>query len=108
MDLATRIGINSGGVMVGRIGDDLRMGYAAYGHTVSLAQRMESMAEPNTCFVSAPTAAQTLSCQPECNFRSGVGIGVGTTEQGDISVWERIADGFAEQRAPQKTIVNMQ
>ena len=36
----TRMGINSGEVVVGRIGDDLRMDYTAQGHTVGLAQRM--------------------------------------------------------------------
>jgi adenylate cyclase len=41
---------------VGRIGDDLRMDYTAQGFTVGLAQRMESLAEPNTCYLSADTA----------------------------------------------------
>ena len=51
------MGLNSGEVVVGSIGDDLRMDYTAQGHTVGLAQRMENLAEPNTCFVSANTAA---------------------------------------------------
>jgi adenylate cyclase len=54
---STRMGINSGEVIVGRIGDDLRMDYTAQGHTVGLAQRMESLAEPNTCYLTAATAA---------------------------------------------------
>jgi class 3 adenylate cyclase len=54
---STRMGINSGEVVVGRIGDDLRMDYTAQGHTVGLAQRMESLAEPNTCNLTAATAA---------------------------------------------------
>jgi class 3 adenylate cyclase/tetratricopeptide (TPR) repeat protein len=57
---STRMGLNSGEVIVGNIGmagDDLRMDYTAQGHTVGLAQRMESLAEPNTCYVSAATAA---------------------------------------------------
>jgi class 3 adenylate cyclase/tetratricopeptide (TPR) repeat protein len=54
---STRMGLNSGEVVVGKIGDDLRMDYTAQGHTVGLAQRMESLAEPNTCYVSAATAA---------------------------------------------------
>jgi class 3 adenylate cyclase len=54
---STRMGINSGTVVVGRIGDDLRMDYTAQGHTVGLAQRMESLASPDTCWVSAVTAA---------------------------------------------------
>ena len=57
LNFGFRIGMNSGEVVVGRIGDDLRMDYTAQGHTVGLAQRMESLAEPNTCFVSATTAA---------------------------------------------------
>ncbi len=57
LGFSTRMGINSGEVVVGSIGDDLRMDYTAQGHTVGLAQRMESLAEPNTCFLSAATAA---------------------------------------------------
>jgi class 3 adenylate cyclase len=53
---STRMGLNSGEVVVGTIGDDLRMDYTAQGHTVGLAQRMESLAEPNTCYLSAATA----------------------------------------------------
>jgi adenylate cyclase len=51
------MGLNSGEVVVGSISEDLRMDYTAQGHTVGLAQRMENLAEPNTCFVSANTAA---------------------------------------------------
>ncbi|HVP97948.1 MAG TPA: adenylate/guanylate cyclase domain-containing protein, partial [Roseiarcus sp.] len=51
LDFAVRIGLHSGDVVVGRIGDDLRMDYTAQGHTVGLAQRMESLAEANSCFV---------------------------------------------------------
>jgi class 3 adenylate cyclase len=54
--LATRIGLHSGEVVVGKIGDDLRMDYTAQGHTVGLAQRMESLAEPNTAYLSGDTA----------------------------------------------------
>ena len=57
LDFAVRIGLHSGDVVVGKIGDDLRMDYTAQGHTVGLAQRMESLAEANSCFVSASTAA---------------------------------------------------
>ncbi|GIW42400.1 MAG: hypothetical protein KatS3mg076_2977 [Candidatus Binatia bacterium] len=57
VDFAVRIGLHSGEVVVGSIGDDLRMDYTAQGQTVGLAQRLESLAEPNTCFVSHATAA---------------------------------------------------
>jgi len=52
-----RIGLNSGEVVVGRIGDDLRMDYTAQGHTVGLAQRMETLAESGHICVSEHTAA---------------------------------------------------
>ena len=42
------LGLNSGEVVVGKIGDDLRMDYTAQGHTVGLAARMEQLAEPRT------------------------------------------------------------
>jgi class 3 adenylate cyclase len=57
LGFSTRMGLNSGEVVVGTIGDDLRMDYTAQGYTVGLAQRMESLAEPNSCYVSAATAA---------------------------------------------------
>ena len=57
LDFAVRIGVHSGAVVVGKIGDDLRMDYTAQGQTVGLAQRMEGLAEANTCFVTGTTAA---------------------------------------------------
>ena len=46
---STRMGLNSGEVVVGtKIGDDLRMDYTAQGHTVGLAQRMESARRART------------------------------------------------------------
>jgi class 3 adenylate cyclase len=54
---AVRMGLNSGEVVVGRVGDDLRMDYTAQGHTVGLAQRVEQIAAPNTACVAQATAA---------------------------------------------------
>jgi class 3 adenylate cyclase/tetratricopeptide (TPR) repeat protein len=51
-----RIGLNSGEVVVGKIGDDLRMDYTAQGHTVGLAARMEQMADPGKALLSGHTA----------------------------------------------------
>jgi class 3 adenylate cyclase len=56
-DFQTRIGLNSGEVIVGKIGDDLRMDYTAQGHTANLAQRMEQLAEAGRIYVSAETAS---------------------------------------------------
>jgi len=50
-----RIGINTGLVIVGSIGDDLSMEYTALGDTVNLASRMESAAEPGTVQVAENT-----------------------------------------------------
>jgi len=55
IDFKMRIGLNSGPVIVGSIGDDLRMDYTAIGDTTNLAARMESMAEPGTILVSPIT-----------------------------------------------------
>jgi class 3 adenylate cyclase/tetratricopeptide (TPR) repeat protein len=57
LNLSTRMGINSGEVVVGRIGDDLRMDYTAQGHTVGLAARMEALAEPGKIYLTKTTAA---------------------------------------------------
>ncbi len=52
---ALRIGINTGPVVVGRIGDDLRMDYTAVGDTTHLAARLQALAEPGGVLVSEPT-----------------------------------------------------
>ena len=54
--LSVRMGLNSGDVVVGRIGDDLRMDYTAQGHTVGLAQRMETLASPGEYYLGPATA----------------------------------------------------
>ena len=40
--LQIRIGINTGLVVIGKIGDDLRMDYTAVGDTTNLAARLRS------------------------------------------------------------------
>jgi class 3 adenylate cyclase/tetratricopeptide (TPR) repeat protein len=50
-----RIGLNSGRVVVGKIGDDLRMDYTAQGDTVNLAARLQAIADAGTVAVSAST-----------------------------------------------------
>jgi class 3 adenylate cyclase/tetratricopeptide (TPR) repeat protein len=55
VSFSMRIGINSGPVVVGSIGDDLRMDYTAIGDTTNLAARMESLAQPGTILVSKNT-----------------------------------------------------
>jgi len=55
VEFKMRVGLNSGPVIVGSIGNDLRMDYTAIGDTTNLASRMESMARPGTVLVSADT-----------------------------------------------------
>ena len=55
LNFSVRMGINSGEVVVGKIGDDLRMDYTAQGHTVGLAQRMEALAESGRALLAEST-----------------------------------------------------
>ena len=55
VEFRMRIGLNSGPVIVGSIGDDLRMDYTAVGDTTNLASRMENLAKPGTTLISAGT-----------------------------------------------------
>src|SRR5262245_11408829 len=55
INFAVRMGLNSGEVVVGKIGDDLRMDYTALGHTANLAARMEQIAEPGRIYVAEAT-----------------------------------------------------
>jgi class 3 adenylate cyclase len=57
LSFSVRMGLNSGEVVVGTIGDDLSLEYTAVGHTVGLAARMESLAEPGKAYLTAHTAA---------------------------------------------------
>jgi len=55
IDFKMRIGINTGLVVVGSIGNDLSMEYTAMGDTVNLASRLEGLAEPGTILISENT-----------------------------------------------------
>src|SRR5436309_27476 len=57
LGFAVRMGINAGEVVVGTIGDDLRMDYTAQGHTVGLAARMEQLAGADRVYLTEHTAA---------------------------------------------------
>jgi class 3 adenylate cyclase/tetratricopeptide (TPR) repeat protein len=50
-----RIGLNTGPVVVGRIGDDLRMDYTAVGDTTNVAARLQQAARPGSVLISEST-----------------------------------------------------
>jgi len=53
--LKMRIGIHSGPVVVGTLGNNLRVEFKAVGDTVNLASRMEGLAAPGSTFVTGDT-----------------------------------------------------
>jgi len=57
LNFSVRMGLNSGEVVVGSIGEDLRVDYTAIGHTVGLAKRMEQLAEPGKAYLTEHAAA---------------------------------------------------
>ena len=55
-ELMLRMGLNTGLVVVGSIGDNLRMDYTAVGDTTNVAARLEHAADPGDILVSEATA----------------------------------------------------
>jgi class 3 adenylate cyclase/tetratricopeptide (TPR) repeat protein len=53
--LKMRVGLHTGPVVVGTVGNDLRVEFKAVGDTVNLASRMEGLAEPGSTYVTEAT-----------------------------------------------------
>ena len=56
LEFVVRMGLNSGEVVVGKIGDDLRMDYTAQGHSVGLAARLQHAAPAGAIHLTEHTA----------------------------------------------------
>jgi class 3 adenylate cyclase/tetratricopeptide (TPR) repeat protein len=55
LELQVRIGIHTGPVVVGTVGNDLKMDYTAIGDTTNLAARLQATARPGTILISHAT-----------------------------------------------------
>lgn len=55
IDLMVRVGVNTGLVVVGAVGSDLRMEYSALGDAINLAARMEQTAPPGRVQIAEAT-----------------------------------------------------
>jgi len=55
VSIQTRVGLNSGEVLIRTIGNDLHMDYSAVGQTTHLAARMEQLAAPDSIMITGDT-----------------------------------------------------
>jgi class 3 adenylate cyclase/tetratricopeptide (TPR) repeat protein len=55
IELRARIGVHTGPVVVGTVGNDLKMDYTAIGDTTNLAARLEALATPGSTLISEAT-----------------------------------------------------
>jgi class 3 adenylate cyclase/tetratricopeptide (TPR) repeat protein len=85
--LKMRIGVHTGPVVVGSLGNDLRVEFKAVGDTVNLASRMENIAQPGTTYITEDTFKLT-----EGLFRfEGLGQQMIKGKQEPINVYRAIA-----------------
>ncbi|MBI3127451.1 MAG: AAA family ATPase [Candidatus Tectomicrobia bacterium] len=92
--LALRMGLNTGFVVVGKIGDDLRMDYTAVGDTTNVAARLMQGAEPGGIVISETTH------RPVAGYFHTRPLGALSLKGkgGAVRAWEVISDRSARTR----------
>jgi predicted ATPase/class 3 adenylate cyclase len=98
-----RVGVNTGLVVVGNIGDDLHMEYQAIGDAVNLAARLQSLAHPGKVLISE----STYHVQPpfiECTDL-GLVMVKGKSEPVHVYQVDRLKDEHGDWRAAARTAV---
>ncbi len=73
LDLQLRLGLNTGMVIAGKVGNDLHMDYTVIGETVNLASHLESAAKPGAILVSGETYQRT---EPLFEFETATALTV--------------------------------
>src|SRR4051794_30730067 len=92
--IQTRVGLNSGEVVVRAIGSDLRMDYTAVGQTTHLAARMEQLALPGSILL-APDALRLAEGYVQVKPLGQVQVkGLGEP----VEVYELVGAGLARSR----------
>ena len=94
IDVQIRIGLNSGEVVVGSIGGDLRMDYTAVGQTTHLAARLEQLARPGASLL----AADTLRLAEGYVQAKSLGLVPIKGLAGPVEVFELTGGGLARRR----------
>jgi class 3 adenylate cyclase/tetratricopeptide (TPR) repeat protein len=89
-----RMGLNTGLVVIGAIGDNLRMDYTAVGDTTNLAARLQQLAEAGQ-IVTSDSTRQVVEGYCRLNFLGDFSI-KGMHEP--VPVWEVVSDRGARTR----------
>ena len=99
VDFRVRMGLNTGLVVVGAIGDNLRMDYTAVGDTTNTAARMQQLAEPGQ--IAVAEAAERL-IEPYFQLRQ-LGTFTVKNRTQPVAAWELVAAKAAASRLAART-----
>jgi class 3 adenylate cyclase/tetratricopeptide (TPR) repeat protein len=92
--IQVRLGLNTGLVVIGAIGDNLRMDYTAVGDTTNLAARLQQSADPGQIVISASTH-QMIQGFYHTHFLGELSL---KGEPKPVRAWEVISDRGARTR----------